>query len=280
MNADSLRIAFVGGGNMASALIGGMIARGTSPQRVSVIEPSSAQRDSLAQRFPGLQLFAEASAPAIADADVVVLAVKPQQMRAAAKPLAAYIDHVTVVVTVAAGIRIDDLSRWLNGYRRIVRVMPNTPALIGAGIAGLYAPLEVDSRARGVAETVLRAAGDVVWCDREDALDAITGISGSGPAYVFYFIEALEQAARDLGFAPDDARRLAYATFSGAVALAKKSDASVATLRAQVTSKGGTTERAIATLERDRVKKTIIEAVKAAAARAKELGDELGRDVQ
>ena len=280
MNAVSLRIAFVGGGNMASALIGGMIARGTPPQHVSVIEPSSAQRESLAQRFPGLQLFAEASAPAIADADVVVFAVKPQQMRAAAKSLAAHVDNVAVVVTVAAGIRIDDLSRWLGGYRCIVRVMPNTPALVGAGIAGLYAPLEVDSRARGVAETVLRAAGDVVWCDREEALDAITGISGSGPAYVFYFIEALEQAARDLGFGPDDARRLAYATFSGAVALAQKSDASVTTLRAQVTSKGGTTERAIATLERDRVKETIIEAVKAAAARAKELGDDLGRDVQ
>ena len=280
MNAASMRVAFVGGGNMASALIGGLIARGTSARQFRVVEPSSAQRASLAQRFPGVELFAEASASAIADADVVVFAVKPQQMRAAASAFSAHIENVAVVVTVAAGIRIDDLSRWLGGYRRIVRVMPNTPALIGAGIAGLYAPREVDSRAREVAETVLRAAGDVVWCNREEALDAITGISGSGPAYVFYFIEALEQAARDLGFSPGDARRLAYATFAGAVALAQKSDASVATLRAQVTSKGGTTERAIATLERDRVKAAIVEAVKAAAARANELGDEFGRDAQ
>ena len=207
-----------------------------------------------------------------------MLAVKPQHMRDAARALAPHVEHVPAILTIAAGIRSADLSRWLGGYRRIVRAMPNTPALIGAGISGVYAAPAVDAIARDAVATILSAAGELVWCAREDDLDAVTGVSGSGPAYVFYFLEALEQAARDLGMAPADARRLAYTTFDGAIKLAQRSDADPATLRAQVTSKGGTTERALATLEARGVKASFIDAVKDAAARAQQLGDEFGKD--
>ena len=271
-------VTFIGGGNMATALIGGSIAMGTSASGIRVVEPLPAQRDALAAKFAGIDVFPATSAAAIEAADAVVLAVKPQQMRAAARTLAPHVAPVAVVITIAAGIRTADLSRWLDGYHRIVRAMPNTPALVGAGISGAYATPEVDSKASEIAAAILRAAGDVVWCAREDALDGVTAVSGSGPAYVFYVLEGLMQAARDLGFDAPDARRLAYATVAGAMKLAQGSDADPATLRAQVTSKGGTTERALATLEARGVKAGLIAAVKDAAARAKELGDEFGRD--
>jgi pyrroline-5-carboxylate reductase len=271
-------VTFIGGGNMATALIGGSIATGTSASGIRVVEPLPAQRVALAAKFAGIEMFPATSAAAIDAADVVVLAVKPQQMRAAARMLAPHVAPIGVVVTIAAGIRTADLSRWLDGYRRIVRAMPNTPALVGAGISGAYATPDVDVRTREIAAAILRAAGDIVWCAREEALDGVTAVSGSGPAYVFYVLEGLEQAARDLGFGAPDARRLAYATVAGAMKLAQQSDADPATLRAQVTSKGGTTERALATLEARGVKAGLIAAVKDAAARAKELGDEFGRD--
>ncbi|HZI83548.1 MAG TPA: pyrroline-5-carboxylate reductase, partial [Casimicrobiaceae bacterium] len=177
-----------------------------------------------------------------------------------------------VVLTIAAGIRLADLSRWLGGYRRLVRAMPNTPALIGAGIAGLFALPGVDSDGRTRAAAVLEAVGGTLWCEAEEDLDAVTAISGSGPAYVFYFLEALDAAARELGFEPAHARRLALATFSGAIRLVEQSDSEPAVLRAQVTSKGGTTERAVAALDEARVADAIKAAVKAAAARSEELG--------
>jgi pyrroline-5-carboxylate reductase len=269
---------FIGGGNMATALIGGRIAAGAKASDFGVVEPLSAQRDALRARFSGIHVSAKAAAEVIVGTRVVVLAVKPQQMQAAARALAPHVGDVPVVLTIAAGIQTSDLSRWLGGYRRIVRAMPNTPALVGAGVSGVYAAPDVDAVARDAAASILRAAGEIVWCDDEAALDGVTGVSGSGPAYVFYFLEALEQGARELGFSAADARRLAYATFSGAMALAQKSDAAPADLRAQVTSKGGTTERALATLEANRVKASVIAAVKDAAKRARELGDEFGRD--
>jgi pyrroline-5-carboxylate reductase len=183
-----------------------------------------------------------------------------------------------VVVTIAAGIRLADLSRWLLGYRRLVRAMPNTPALIGAGIAGLYALSGVDGEGRTRAASILDAVGATVWCEREDELDAVTAVSGSGPAYVFYFLESLEQSARELGFAPADARRLAYATFSGSMRLVEQSESEPALLRAQVTSKGGTTERAISAMDEAGVMAAIITAVRAAAARAREMGERFGSE--
>jgi pyrroline-5-carboxylate reductase len=183
-----------------------------------------------------------------------------------------------LVVTIAAGIRVKDLSRWLGGYPRIVRVMPNTPALVHAGISGLYAPAAVGPADRAAAGKVLGAVGGILWLEREEDLDAVTAVSGSGPAYVFYFIEALERAARELGLAADAAHRLAIETFAGAVKLAAQAGEPPETLRSRVTSKGGTTERALNSMETDRVKDAIVRAVKAAADRSRELGDESGRD--
>ena len=271
-------VTFIGGGNMATALIGGRSAQGAAAGEFGVVEPVARQRDALASRFPGIRLFAETSSAAVAGCGVVVLAVKPQHMHDAATALAPHVAPVPVVLTIAAGIRVDDLARWLGGYRRIVRAMPNTPALVGAGISGAYAVPALDAAARAAAAAILYAGGDVVWCERESLLDGVTGVSGSGPAYVFYLLEALEDAGRDVGLAQADARKLAYATVAGAMTLAQRSDADPATLRAQVTSKGGTTERALATLEARGVKAAFVAAVKDAAARAREMGDEFGRD--
>jgi pyrroline-5-carboxylate reductase len=274
-----MKIAFVGGGNMAGALIGGLIARGRDAADLVVAEPLAAQRTKLAARFPGVACAEAANAAPIRGASLVVLAVKPQQMRDAAQALAPNLEGSSaVVLTIAAGIRIADLSRWLGGFARIVRAMPNTPALIGKGISGVYAPPGVDAAGRALAAGVLEAVGEVVWVSTEAMLDAVTGVSGSGPAYVFYFVEALEQAARELGFAGAEARGLAVATFAGAVALVEASGEEPATLRAQVTSKGGTTERAIGALEANETKAKIVAAVKAAAERARELGDAFGKD--
>ena len=269
---------FIGGGNMACALVGGMQARGQPLDGIRIVEPLLAQREKLVARFSDVAVHSEGDAAALAGTDLVVFAVKPQQMKGAATAVAPHLAAEVVVLSIAAGIRIADLARWLGGHRSLVRAMPNTPALIGKGISGIHAAEGVDAAGRGRCAAVLEAAGDVVWVAEESMLDAVTGVSGSGPAYVFYFLEALQAAARELGFSPDDARRLAYATFDGAIALAKAGTDDPATLRAQVTSKGGTTERAIAVMEADAVKATIMAAVKAAASRARELGDDFGKD--
>ena len=272
-----MNISFIGGGNMATALIGGLLDKGADPRMFRVVEPFPEQQDKLAERYPGIGLFGEPTAGAVDGAELVVMAVKPQQMREAAIALAPFIAAIPVTMSIAAGTRIDDLARWLGGYARIVRAMPNTPALVGAGISGAFAPAGVDASSRELAERVLAAAGEVVWVEREQMLDAITGVSGSGPAYVFYFLEALEQAARELGFSAAEARKLAYATFAGAIKLAQASDLEPGILRAQVTSKGGTTERALASMEAAGVKAAIMRAVRAAAERAREMGEALGK---
>jgi pyrroline-5-carboxylate reductase len=269
-----VNITFIGGGNMARALLGGLIARGHGSDALAVVEIDAEARATVAARF-GIATFAAVEPAAVGKADVIVIAVKPHHVRSVARELATVLKR-QVVLTIAAGIRLSDLSRWLLGYRRLVRAMPNTPALIGAGIAALYALSGVDGEGRANAAAVLDAVGGTLWCEREDVLDAVTAVSGSGPAYVFYFIEALEQAARELGFAPAEARRLSLATFSGAIRLAEQSESEPAVLRAQVTSKGGTTERAIAVLDQAAVSEAIMAAVKAAAERARELGRILG----
>lgn len=272
-----MNLTFVGGGNMATALIGGLVATGAETRGFRIVEPFAAQQDRLKKRFPGLGIFGEPTAGAVAGADLVVFAVKPQQMREAAEALALHIDTVPAVISIAAGTRIRDLSRWLGGYMRIVRAMPNTPALVGAGITGMFAARDVEADSSALATRVLEAVGAVIEVDREEMLDAVTGISGSGPAYAFYFLEGLEDAARELGFSAADARKLAYATFAGAIKLAQASDDAPSTLRAQVTSKGGTTERGIGVLDAHAVKAKFVEAVKAAAARATELGNEMSK---
>jgi pyrroline-5-carboxylate reductase len=270
-----MNIAFIGGGNMAAAIIGGLVGQGRSPATLHAVDVLPEARARLEKQF-GIRTSADPAAAA-ADAECIVLAVKPQQMREVAAALAPALGG-QLVISIAAGIRGGDLARWLGGHAAVVRAMPNTPALVAAGITGLHALPGVSARQRSAAEEVLSAVGTTFWVKEESALDAVTAVSGSGPAYVFYVIEALEQAARELGLPADIARRSALQTFAGAVKLAMAGDADPATLRARVTSKGGTTERAIAALDEAQVKAAFVRAVRAAAERSAELGDTLGRD--
>lgn len=268
-----MKITFIGGGNMAVALIGGLKKKGFSAAGIQVVEPNAEARERLTDSF-GVRC-APAVDTAALNCEAIVLAVKPQQMREAVlplKPLAAS----TVVVTIAAGIRIADLSRWLGGHAAIVRAMPNTPALIGRGIAGLFARPAVTAEERAGAESLFAPTGTTLWVAQESDLDAVTALSGSGPAYVFYFVEAMMQAAAEMGLTAAQGRQLALATFDGATALAAASKESPETLRAQVTSKGGTTHAAITALEEADVKAAFVRALHAARERARELGDEFG----
>lgn len=269
------RISFVGGGNMATALIGGLVDRGFAAGGMQVVDPSGESRDRLARAF-GVRTL-EGVDGGFLDCDLIVLAVKPQQMRAAVAPLAGRLER-QLVVSIAAGLRTAELSRWLENYRLLVRAMPNTPALIGAGITGLWADPSVDAAGRDAAARVMSAVGSVVWIDDEAKMDAVTAVSGSGPAYVFHFIEALEQAGRSLGFDDMVARKLAIETTLGAARLAAGSDESPGVLRERVTSKGGTTAAALASMAESGFFDAIVCAVHAAEARGRELGAELGKD--
>ena len=260
---------------MAAALIGGLIGKGHAAAGIGVVELQAEARARLAAQFGVACVDSVAAVASLGE--VVVLAVKPQQMRAAAAALRPRLAR-ELVITIAAGIRLLDLSRWLGGYATLVRCMPNTPALIGAGISGLYASAEVDAGQRALAEAILGAVGATLWVPQENLLDPVTAVSGSGPAYVFYFIEALQQAAREMGFSATDARKLAVETFLGTARLAAQSPEDVAVLRERVTSKGGTTERALASMDADGVKAMIVRALHAANQRAHELGEQLGAD--
>lgn len=282
-----MKILFVGGGNMCQAIIGGLIAKGTPATDLHAIEP-------LAETRAALKRMGIASAnefhPDDLDTDIMVLAVKPQMMHAAVAPFAGKL-AAQLVVSIAAGIRSADLAHWLARpgggpepagksatYENIVRAMPNTPALIRAGITGLYAMRGVSASARSAVETLLGAVGKTAWFDDESMLDAVTAVSGSGPAYVFYFIEALEQAARELGFDEPTARQFALQTFVGGARLAAESNEAPAALRQRVTSRRGTTERAIETFDALDLKRRFVDGVKAACERSRELGNEMSRD--
>jgi pyrroline-5-carboxylate reductase len=265
-------VAFIGGGNMASALISGLLQAGRVPATVLVIEPDDRQRARLALQFGVLAL--PAADQHLADASLVVWAVKPQSFAAAARPCARFVAGA-LHVSVMAGIRTDAL-RTATGSARIVRAMPNTPALIGMGIAGLFATAAVSASDRTAAEQVLSASNELVWLDREADLDAVTALSGSGPAYVYYFIEAMMQAAGEMGLSAEQGRRLALATFAGATAMAQRCAETPAELRQRVTSKGGTTYAALMSLDNDSVKAAFVRALHAARERARMLGDEFG----
>ncbi|HWT54008.1 MAG TPA: pyrroline-5-carboxylate reductase, partial [Rhodocyclaceae bacterium] len=249
-----MRITFLGGGNMAAALIGGLREKGFSAAGMQVIELNPETREALTDKF-GVRCTDTVDAASL-NCEVLVLAVKPQQMREAVAPFVGKLG-AQLVVSIAAGLRVADLARWLGGHQRIVRTMPNTPALIGAGITGLYAAAGVDAEQRELADTILAAVGSTVWVEDEAQVDAVTAISGSGPAYVFYFIEALEAAALELGFDLPSARKLALETTLGAARLAARSNDAPAILRERVTSKGGTTEAALRSLEGDTVRAAI-----------------------
>ena len=270
-----MNITFIGGGNMAAALIGGLIRKGHGASGIAVVEPLAEARARLAAQFAVRCVDSAAAAAPLGE--VVVLAVKPQQMRTAAAALRPLLRR-ELVITIAAGIRLTDLSRWLGGYPTLVRCMPNTPALVGAGMSGLYANAAVGAEQRAQAAAILGAVGATLWVEQEKLLDPVTAISGSGPAYVFYFIEALQQAAREMGFSAADARTLAVETFVGAARLAAQNPEDIAVLRERVTSKGGTTERALASMDADRVKELIVRALHAANRRAHELGEQLAAD--
>ncbi len=270
-----MKITFIGGGNMALALIGGLKKQGFSVAGIQVVEPGTEARERLTAAF-GVRCAASVDATALA-CEVLVLAVKPQQMRDAIAPIKGRLQG-QLVVSIAAGLRLADIGRWLGNYGQLVRCMPNTPALIGAGITGLYADPSVDAAGRETADRILKAVGRTVWFDDEARIDAVTAVSGSGPAYVFYFIEALEEAGRKLGFPAAEAHALAVETFLGAARLAETSQDDVATLRQRVTSKGGTTEAALKSFDADGIKAAIERGVRAAHARGRELCEVLGKD--
>ncbi len=265
-------LAFIGGGNMAAAIIGGLRASGRPAESILVVDPGQPQRDKLAREL-GVRTQAAADA-ALAQAAVVVWAVKPQLFQAAAAPCAAHVAGA-LQLSVMAGIRSDAIAR-ATGSERVVRSMPNTPALIGQGIAGLFARAAVNAAEKATAEALLAPTGRTLWVAREEDLDAVTALSGSGPAYVFYFIEAMTQAAQEMGLSAEQGQALALATFAGATALAQASDDPPAVLRERVTSKGGTTYAALTAMEAAGIKTAFVKAIEAAQRRAKELGDEFG----
>lgn len=266
-------IAFIGGGNMASAIIGGLIRQGLPPARIEVVEPFAQARDKLKSQF-GLAAQEQAG-PALARAALVVWAVKPQTFKEAAAQARAHTAKA-LHLSVAAGIRSDSIAQWL-GTQRIVRSMPNTPALVGKGMTALYARLGVSAQDKAQVEHVIATTGESLWVDDEAHLDAVTALSGSGPAYVFFFLEAMTQAGMEMGLAREQAHRLSVGTFVGASELARASDDPPEVLRQRVTSKGGTTHAAITSMEEDKVQALFIKALRAARTRARELGDEFGR---
>jgi pyrroline-5-carboxylate reductase len=263
-------IAFIGGGNMARSLIGGLVARGTPAGAIRVAEPVDALRESLARDF-GVQVSAD-NAQAVAGADTWVLAVKPQVMRAVCEALAPVAQAARpLVVSIAAGITSAQLERWLGGNIAVVRTMPNTPALLGAGVTGLFANAGVDVAGRKRTESLLSAAGKTVWIDNEALMDAVTAVSGSGPAYVFLMAEAMQAAGEAEGLRAEDARTLALHTILGAARMLTEGDEPAAELRRRVTSPGGTTQAAIESFGRDGFRDIVARAIHAATVRGREL---------
>ena len=265
-------IAFIGGGNMASAIISGLLKRGLPASGIQVVEPFAEQRARLAQQF---QVdVSETAGAGLERAAVVVWAVKPQSFKEAAEQSRAHTGNA-LHLSVAAGIRSGTIARWL-GSERVVRAMPNTPALIGKGMTALFARPAATTADRLAVQRVAQTMGTYLWLDQEEQLDAVTALSGSGPAYVFYFIEAMVQAGLDMGLSHEQAHQLAVGTFAGASALAQEATDPPEVLRARVTSKGGTTYAALASMEQSGVKALFMRAMQAARQRAGEMGNEFG----
>jgi len=270
-------ITFIGAGNMARSLIAGLIQDG-SPLDIRVADPDEGQLKSVLENWPQVSAFKDNS-EAIEDTDIIVLAVKPQIMKMVCTALAASLQtQQTLVISIAAGITENKLNQWLGGadsnQLAIVRCMPNTPALVQSGMTGLFANAQVSEQQRSLAESILRAVGITLWFGEEAKLDAVTAVSGSGPAYFFLVMEAMQQAAQNLGLKADDARLLVLQTAFGAAKLALESDDDAATLRKKVTSKGGTTEVAIDKLISGDLPGLFEDALTAAENRSKELRNE------
>ena len=282
MQNQNVHITFIGGGNMGRALISGLINNGFEPNQISVVEANATTALKLYEDF-GVQGIGalEQIAFDFSKNNVVVMAIKPQDFNVVAKGLASKLKHASapgpLILSIAAGIRLKDMSRWLD-HERCVRAMPNTPALIGKGITGLFADNAVNHADRALVETICKAVGQSVWVSEEKLMDAVTAVSGSGPAYVFAFIEAMQSAGEKLGLDPATARKLAYATLEGATQLAHNSEEHAGTLRERVTSKGGTTAAALDVMKQHGWNEILEKAIDAARARGKTMGDELGKD--
>ena len=270
-----MNVVFIGGGNMADALIGGMLKSGFAAGQLRAVEVDGAARRRLFEKYR-VECIAEARG-AIRPGEVVVFAVKPQQMQEAAR-FSGLKPNANLVVSIAAGITLESLARWLGGHAKLVRAMPNTPALIGAGMTGLYAQPGVSAAERKQAEAILGAVGATVWIEDEALMDAVTAVSGSGPAYVFWFIEQLAAAGESLGLSRDVSQTLARETVLGAARLAAQSAESPSALRERVTSKGGTTEAALKAFEEQKLAERFLRAVEAARDRGAELGAQIGKD--
>ena len=270
-----LELTVLGGGNMGRALIGGLLRHGMRPEQIAVGESYEAARTTLSREL-GIAATAD-NAAAIRKADVVVLAVKPQDAQSVLAPLSAQLQQRRpVVLSIVAGVRVQALQRWCGDGVPVIRAMPNRPALAGAGATGLFAPAEIDASGRAAAAQIMQSVGEIVWVETEEALDVVTALSGSGPAYFFLLAEAMAKAGVDLGLTEDTARRLSIATLYGAGLLADGCDGDLARLRAEVTSKGGTTEAALRILQAAGFNELIGRAVAAAARRAGELAEQIG----
>ena len=268
-------IGFVGGGNMATSLIGGLVANGTPPGSIRVSDPDTARLDALVERF-GVQAGAD-NAEVAARCATVVLAVKPQIMGTVVRELAPTLgEHAPLLVSIAAGVRETDINRWSGGDMAIVRTMPNTPALVGCGATALCANAKVDAGQRERADAILKAVGITIWVDDEAQLDAVTALSGSGPAYYFLLMEIMQATGEAMGLDAEAARRLTLQTALGAARIANESDEPPAVLRERVTSPGGTTERALVTMREGGIDKVVGDGIRGARQRSIELGDALG----
>lgn len=271
---STIRLSFIGGGNIARSLISGLIERGMTPDQITVADPIASQLEALKQHY-GV-LVANDNVSAARAADVVVLAVKPQELRNVVTGIRPSLsDRRPLLISVAAGIRASDIQSW--GGVPVVRCMPNRPALQGCGMTGLFATADVSGERRTLAEKILGAVGATLWLEREADMDTVTAISGSGPAYFFLLIEILEQTGISLGLPADVSRKLAVETAYGSGSMARDADVPAATLREQVTSKGGTTQAALEHLEAHGVRAIFADAIAAAARRSAQLADELKR---
>jgi len=271
-----VQICCIGCGNMGRSLIGGILANGYPRQLIRGADPAPAQREAIRTLF-GIEILAD-NLPAIEHAEIVILAVKPQLMAATVKNMApSLVKHRPLIISIAAGIRLSAIAAWLQQELPIIRAMPNTPALIQAGATALYANTQVTADHKEAAETIMRSVGTAVWVADESLLDTVTALSGSGPAYFFLVMEILEKAAIEMGLQPDQARLLTLETALGAAKMALASDLDTGSLRRQVTSPGGTTERALAVLMQGNIEVLLQQALKAAQQRSVELADEFGK---
>jgi len=274
---DKVTVGFIGSGNMASSLVGGLIADGFDPDRIWVSDPDAVQRELLRASFP---VHSSANNnDVIEQADVVLLAVKPQLLQQVCRELREAVQHSQpLIISIAAGVRETDIDRWLGGNTALIRTMPNTPALVKSGATALHANSVVTAEQRNLAESIMRAVGLALWVEDEALMDSVTALSGSGPAYLFLVMEAMEQAGIELGLSAESARLLTLQTAFGAAKMALESSEDAATLRARVTSPGGTTERAIGLLEQSELRQAFSKALAGARDRATELADQIGSD--